>query len=526
MRRLANAALLAAALLAAVPAAPGTVAAATLRWAASRDIGSLDPVSFGETFTLSFLNHVYEALVRFDTGLKIEPALAERWEVLGPTRWRFHLRPGVRFHDGAALTADDVVASLKRATDEASPLKGNLPAFKDARAADALTVDVDLHSAYPLLLNDLTNIFVFSKPWLVANRAEAPTDVGKGVEGYATRHANGTGPFRVESRTADQATVLVRNPAWWDEPRHNVDRIEFLPIANDATRLAALASGQVDFTNAVPLQAAARLEGTPGVKLLLATELRTVFFALNFAERTQSGAPNPLRDGRVRAALLRALDAEGIRRGVMRGQSRVTGSLVAPSIAGYAPELDERPPYDPEAAKRLLAEAGYPADLALQLVCSTDTLVAEEAICTAASAMWARVGVRTAVSAAPRTLVTPRRVAGQFDITIFGWANEPAIDALSILNQVLHTKTGSAGIFNWGGWGQPEIDALVDRASNELDRDKRVPMMTGALRIAKERTLFLPLHQQPMAWAVRDTVEAVAQAPDNKARHWLTRMRP
>ena len=207
MRRLAHATLLAATL-----ALPWAASATTLRWAAQRDIGSLDPVSFGETFTLSFLNHVYEGLVRYDAQLKIEPALAERWEILVPTRWRFHLRPGVRFQDGTPFTADDVVASLKRATDERSPLKGNLPAFQDARSVDPLTVDVNLKSAYPLLLNDLTNIFVFSKPWLVTHNAEAPTDVGKGIEGYATRNTNGTGPFRLQSRTTDQLTVLIRNP--------------------------------------------------------------------------------------------------------------------------------------------------------------------------------------------------------------------------------------------------------------------------------------------------------------------------
>ena len=521
MRRLAHAALLAATL-----ALPWAASATTLRWAAQRDIGSLDPVSFGETFTLSFLNHVYEGLVRYDAQLKIEPALAERWEILEPTRWRFHLRPGVRFQDGAPLTADDVVASLKRATDERSPLKGNLPAFRDARSVDPLTVDVNLKSAYPLLLNDLTNIFVFSKPWLVTHNAEAPTDVGKGIEGYATRNTNGTGPFRLQSRTTDQLTVLIRNPGWWDTPRHNVDRIEFSPIANDATRVAGLVSGQVDFTNAVPLQATPRLESSPGVKLLLTTELRTVYFVLNFAEKTQGGDPNPLRDERVRMALLQALDVDGIRRSIMRGQSRVTGAIVAPAIPGYAPELDKRPPYDPEAAKRLLTEAGYPAGITLQLVCSTDSVVAEESICMAAGAMWARVGVRTQLTSAPRVLITPKRVAGQFDITLSGWANEPAIDALSILTQVLRSPNGSAGIFNWGSWGQPDMDKLIDAANNELDREKRLAMMTEALGIAKARTLFLPVHQQPMAWAMRDSVEQVVQLPDNKARHWLTRMHP
>lgn len=250
-----------------------------------------------------------------------------------------------------------------------------------------------------------------------------------------------------------------------------------------------------------------------------------MYFVLNFAEHTQGGEPNPLRDERVRMVLLQALDLDGIRRSVMRGQSRVTGALVAPAIPGYAPELDARPLYDPEAAKRLLAQAGYPGGLTLQLVCSTDSLVAEDAICTAASAMWARVGVRTQPSIAPRVLITLRRVAGQFDITLSGWANEPAIDALSILTQVLRSRTGLAGIFNWGGWGQPDMDRLIDAANNELDRDKRLAMMTEALGIAKVRTLFLPVHQQPMAWAMRDNVEQVVQLPDNKARHWLTRMR-
>ena len=126
--------------------------------------------------------------------------------------------------------------------------------------------------------------------------------------------------------------MLVANPDWWDKKRHNLDRIEFMPIASDATRIAAVVSGQVDYTNAVPLQATQRLENAPGAKLLLTTELRTVFFAFNLADKLQNGEPNPLRDERVRRALYMALDMDGMRRSVMRGQSRITGSLVAPAI--------------------------------------------------------------------------------------------------------------------------------------------------------------------------------------------------
>jgi peptide/nickel transport system substrate-binding protein len=524
MFALARRLLLACALIGAV--APAS--ANTLRWAGLRDIASLDPDSFGDTFTLAFLNHVYEGLVRYDANLQVEPALATKWEVISPTTWRFHLRAGVKFHDGAVLTADDVVASLKRATHESSPLKGNLSAFKDASVVDPLTVDVELNSTYPLLLNDLTNIYIFSKPWLVANKTEMPTDVGKGIEGYATTHANGTGPFIVESRVIDQRTVLNVNPAWWDKPRHNLTRIEFSPIGSDATRLAGLMSAQIDYTNSVPLQTVNRLEGVAGVTLLAATELRTVFFTLKLNDKlfgSDITDRNPLRDIRVRKALYHAIDAESLKRSLMRGFSRPTGALVAPAIPGYTPAQEPRLAYDVEAAKKLLTEAGYPNGFSLTLVCATDGLVNEEPICQAASAMWARIGIKTTLSIGPRATTTQRRVGGQFDITILGWANEPAIDAYSILLQVMHSKTAAAGVFNWGNWGDARIDALTDAAAGELNLPKRLDQMSRALMVAKDDVLFLPLHQQPMIWAKRDNVTDVVQLPDNKPRHWLTRMK-
>ena len=252
-------------LLAAVAAfaLSGAAEAKTLKWGAGREIASLDPYSYGETFTLSVLNHVYEGLVRYTGDLKIEPALAQSWETVTPTTWRFHLRKGVTFHNGDPFTADDVLASLARVSDDASPLKGNLPAYKSSRKIDDYTVEIEVNGPYPLLLNDLTNIFIFDKKWLEANNALKPTDVGKGVTGYPTDHANGTGPFMVESRQPDARTVFVKNPGWWDKPQHNIDRIEFMPIASSSTRVAALLSGEIDYTNVAPLQDLPRLKASP-----------------------------------------------------------------------------------------------------------------------------------------------------------------------------------------------------------------------------------------------------------------------
>jgi peptide/nickel transport system substrate-binding protein len=507
---------------------PGAASAKTLKWGAPREIGSLDPYSFGETFTLAVLNHVYEGLVRYDANLKIEPALATSWETISPTVWRFKLRQGVKFHNGSPFTADDVITSLERVTHDTSPLKGNLPAYKSAKKIDDYTVDIEVNGPYPLLLNDLTNIYIFNKAWLVANNSLLPTDAGKGVEGYATNNANGTGPFKIDSRRADAKTVFIVNPDWWDKPVHNITRIEFTPITSSATRVAAMLSGEIDFTNVAPLQDLPRLSASPDVKVLQTNELRTVFFVFNLRDQlVESDVKdrNPLKDKRVREALYQAIDIDALQRRAMRGLSRNTGALIAPAIPGYAPDLDTRLPYDANKAKALLAQAGYPNGFSFLMNCNNDSYVNEEEICQAVAAMWSRVGLKPDLSIAPRSQQTPKRVKGEFDVATLGWANEPMIDAYSILIQVMRSKSGSGGVFNWGNWGDPRIDALIDKAGVELDPAKRIPMMTEALRIAKQDTLFIPLHNQPMAWAMRNTVESVAQASDNKPRMWLTKMK-
>ncbi|PTN45792.1 peptide ABC transporter, partial [Achromobacter xylosoxidans] len=172
----------------------------------------------------------------------------------------------------------------------------------------------------------------------------------------------------------------------------------------------------------------------------------------------------------------------------------------------------------------LLAEAGYPDGFTVSLLCSNDMFVNEEEICQAAASMWARIGVKASLASGPRSLQNPKRSRGEFDITIHGWANEPQIDALSILLQVMHSRSGPAGVFNWGQWGDPALDARIDAAAAEMDRPKRVQMMADVLQTLHDDARFLPLHQQPMAWAVGKNVGEVLQMPDNKARLWTVRM--
>lgn len=495
--------------------------AETLKWGAPRDIYSLDPYSYGDSYTLAFLNHVYEGLVRYDAKLQIEPSLATSWETISDTVWRFHLRKGVKFHNGSDFTADDVLTSLARVSDKASPLRGNQPAYKSSTKVDDYTVDIELTGPYPLLLNDLTNIHIFDATWLADNNSLKPTDVSAKVEGYATYHANGTGPYSVESRVPDSKTVLVENPNWWDESGANIDRIEFTPITSAATRVAALLSGEINFTDNAPSQDLPRLSAQPGLKAMERTDLRTVMIGFNRKPKLDNGNENKFNDMRVRQAFAHALDPQLIQKRIMRGKSRTAGAIVAPEIPGYTEALDKPIAYDPERSKKLLQEAGA-EDFALTLVCTNDAYVNEEELCQGMVNMLSRGGFKPQLDIGPAAAQTPKRANGKADVYLIGWATEPMLDSYSILLQMIQTKSDNAGVFNWGGWSYPEIDKLTVQASTEMDRTKRLALQTKALEMVKEEIIMLPLHQQPMAWVMSDRIDQVVQLPDNKPRHWLT----
>ncbi|MDV6228346.1 ABC transporter substrate-binding protein [Nitratireductor aquimarinus] len=497
--------------------------AATLKWGSRADIYSLDPVSVASTSNLAFLNHIYEGLVRYGPDFQIEPALATKWELIDDKYWRFTLREGVKFHDGDAFNADDVIASLKRVSDPESPLRGNIPLYAGIKKVDDYTVDIEVSAPTSLFLNDMTNIFIFSGEWLKEHNSEKPTNLASNVEGYATHNTNGTGPFKLESRVPDSQTILVVNDQWWDEKKHNLDRIEFMPIASPATRVAALLSGEVDLVDSAPIQDLPRLEAAPDIQVNKRTELRTVFVGFNRRETLEGGRPNPFNDIRVRQAVEAAIDRDLINAKVMRKLARPSGSLIAPEVAGYAKALDVYEPADPEKAKALLAEAGQEG-LSFNYMCMNDESINEEEFCTGIANMLERVGFKPTIDMGPRAVQSPKRTNGKADMFNMSWANEPTLDAYSLLSQILSTRSESTGVSNYGGWSYPEIDELVGKAAQEPDNEKRLALEEAALKIAKDDTLLIPLHQQPIAWAMMDTVQDVDFRADNKARHWLTRM--
>lgn len=433
-----------------------------------------------ESNTIGFLNHVYEGLVRYNDELEIEPALAESWEIIESTRVRFYLRRGVSFHNGNPFTADDVVASVMRAIHPDSPVKSNLPSVEVAEKVNEHTVDLVLSGTDPILLNYLTNIVILDHEWMEAHDALEPADMRKGKENYAVANANGTGPFMLESRQPDAKTVLVVNPDWWDEPEHNLTRIEFTPIASDATRIAALLSGELDFITPAPLQDIARINSSPGVSVIEGPELRTIMLGFNHGARLHNSDltdANPLRDARVRRALWLAINMELIQKKVMREKSRNAGTLVAPPVPGYDEKTDQVPAHDPEQAKALLAEAGYPDGFEAGLDCPNDRYVNDEEICQAITAMLARVGVKANLVAQTKSKHFEKALAGNSDIFMVGWATLPMLDGYSVLSALLHMPGDRMGAWNPGGYSNPEIDALTQKVAVELDGEKRLAMM-------------------------------------------------
>lgn len=492
---------------------------------------TLDPHVSRISFTNAFLANIYEPLVRMNDRLEIEPALAVSWERVSPTLWRFHLRPGVRFHNGDPFSADDVLFTWARLNTPGAN-RGPLSAVTAMRALDALMVEVETARPFPVLLNALLGMGIMDRSWAAANGAAAASDVASSngasaVENYATRHENGTGPFRVVSREPDGPTVLEPFAGWWDERRHNLERVTFLPIRNASTRTASLLTGGTDATVDLPLQDVDRVARDPRLLVVQGPELRTIYIGFDQWRDellySDVRGRNPLRDRRVREALYRAIDEGAIRHSLMRDEAWPAGFMASPQLAGAPQDLNERLPFDLVEARRLLAEAGYAEGFGLGLACPNDRYVNDERICQAIAAMWARVGVRVRMQTETTAVWSRRTAGGDVSAFMLGHAALPLADAFSTLSEVIHSRTETAGGLNTGRYSNPAVDRLIDQVAEEGDDVRRAAAIREAFRLEKEDIGHIPLHQQPLTWAARRGI-SLHQAPDNSVRLWLVRV--
>ncbi|MGD1877474.1 MAG: ABC transporter substrate-binding protein [Kiloniellaceae bacterium] len=519
--KMARRGLLAAAAAAGMLAGSAGAQAETFKWAFQGDIQTLDPHGLFETFSLGFQLNFYEGLVSRTPDLQLQPGLATSWENVEPTVWRFTLRKGVKFHNGSDFNADDVIFSVQRINSEGSDMKVIAALIKDAVKVDDYTVDLMTPQPNPILPLQLEIFMIMDKEWSQEHGTTDPTNIKGDDQGnYANLHANGTGPFMVKERQPDVRTVLEPNPNWWGDSKSNVTEAIFTPIGQDATRVAALISGDVDMAYPVPVQDWKRLEDAAGVSPLTGAEARTIFLGFDQARDellySSVKGKNPFKDQRVRQAFFQAIDIEAIKDKIMRGASTPSNLMIAPQINGYNPALNVRLPYDVGKAKALLAEAGYPDGFEVTMDCPNDRYVNDERICQAVASMLAKVGVKIDLLAQSKSKYFAKVLEQNgYDTSFYllGWTPS-TFDAHNVIASTMACRGDGKGSFNLGGYCNQRVTELADLIQVEIDPAKRQALIDEANKIHADEVGHIPLHQQPLSWGVSDKV-TVAQRPDD-----------
>jgi peptide/nickel transport system substrate-binding protein len=517
-----------AALAAVAVAVSLSVDAKTLKWASAGDITTHDPHANNELFTNQFNGQIYEQLLTRDKKMAIVPCLATEYTQTSPTTWVLKLRKGVKWHDGSNFTADDVIFSIARMQGPTSNVKVYGTALGKTKKVDDFTVELTTPVPNATIPDILAggNLFIMSKAWSEKNKVEKVQDYKTKEETFAVRNTMGTGPFMLVSREPDVKTVIKKNPNWWGIKEKlfegNVDEVIYRPIRAAGTRVAALLSGEVDFILDPPVQDIDKLKQDSNITVFEGRENRIIFIGMDQARDellySDVKGKNPFKDKRVRMALYQSVDVEALKRSVMRGLAIPTGlNLPNPTGAGLPASLEKRHPMiSADAAKKLLADAGYPNGFTVTLDCPNDRYINDERICVALAGMWSKIGVNIKVAAIPKANYFPKMFKLDTSMYMLGWGGSTG-DAMFTLKPVLHSrKDDGSGEYNWGNYKIASFDELIDKAEGETDVQKRRDLMTKAMQFHHDEVLHIPLHLQVIPWAGKKGLKVIHR-PDN----WL-----
>ena len=476
-----------------------------LRIATSSEPSSLDPHFHNLASNNNLAAHIFETLTKFDPDSRLDHGLAESWRLIDDTTWEFKLRKGVRFHDGSELTAEDVAWSLDRpATITGSPGAFTLYTRQIAskQILDPLTIRLRTVTPYPLMLNDLSAIFIVSKR---ATQGLTTADFagGKGMIG--------TGPFKFVSFTRGDRVELIRNDTYWGQaPAWEKVTLRFL--TNDSARLAALLAGDVDAIENVPSADLPRLRTTTNIRVFSKVSNRLIYFTLDQGRDVtpfvtdKSGNPlakNPFKDLRVRQAFNKSINRQVIADKVMEGLGLPTANLVPSPMFGYNPALKVEP-FDPDGARKLLADAGYPEGFGLTIHGPNNRYVNDDKILQAVGQMLSRIAIQVKVEAMPLTIFFPRANKKEFTMALAGWGSQTG-EASSPLRSILATINPDKGMgtVNFGLYSNPQLDALLDDALRTVDDGKREKLLQDATAVAITDVALIPIHHQVVTWGTR-----------------------
>ena len=480
-------------------------AAAELRIGMGADVTSMDPhfVNLGPNNNIA--EHVFEKLITLDADSRLIPALALSWRAVDANTWEFRLRRGVKFQDGAEFTAEDVAFSIDRVgriPNSPGPFTPYTRPIRQVQIVDPYTIRFVTAGTYPLIPNDLSTIYIVSK---------------KAASGASTEHFDagramiGTGPFKFVRFARGDRVELARNDGYWG-PKPVWDRVTFRILPNDPARLAALLSGDVQAIENIPTADVPRLRANPDINIYRKVSHRIIFLHLDqFRDRTpyitdKSGKPlakNPLKDLRVRQAISKAINRQAIQDRIMEGMSVPSANLVPSPMFGHNPQL-QPDAFDPEAAKKLLAEAGYPAGFRLTIHGPNNRYVNDDQILQALGGMLTRVGIETRVEALPMNVYLSRASKLEFSVALIGWGASTA-EASSPLRSHLATydQAKGMGAFAWGRYSDRKLDALLEEALRTVDDGRREKLLKEAVAIGIGNLGVIPIHHQINTWAAR-----------------------
>ena len=503
--------------------------AETLRWARAGDALTLDPHAQNEGPTHTVRHQMYEPLIIRDTTGAFEPALATEWAPSAddPNVWTFKLREGVKFHDGADFTAEDVVFSFERAKQPNSDMKELIGSIKEVRAVDDYTIEMVTDGPNPILANNLTNLFIMDKGWTEANNTVNVQDFEGGEITFATTNVNGTGPYKLVSREPDVKTVMAINDDYWGKGQFpmEVTEIIYTPIQNAATRVAALLSGEVNFLQDMPVQDLARVDSANGLVVKQAPQNRVIFFGMNQGaddiEADNVDGKNPRGDVRVRKAMSMAINRDAIKTVVMRGQSEPAGMIAPPFVNGWTEKMDGESSTDLDGAKALMAEAGYGDGFSLRLDCPNDRYINDEAICQAAVGMLGQIGITVNLNSQPKAQHFPLITDGKTDFYMLGWG-VPTYDSEYIFNFLVHGRESDIGTWNGTGFDNDELDAKIKSLASNTNLETRNADIAAIWRVVQDEQLYVPIHHQVLNWGMAEGVGIEVDPEDQPKVKYIT----